>query len=132
MADNSSPQVLEDLLVDEEQMNRELLANLLDEYVRIGNESGSLITRPAFKELTAKRKIVVVLLAQRASHELGKANSEWLSPSEISEISGIKSGTIYPSIRDLEEEGIAESDDGSYHIPPYNFTVAKQFIKEEI
>ncbi|WP_152043482.1 hypothetical protein [Salinigranum salinum] len=123
---------LEDLLVDEEQMNEELLTNLLADYVGIGSDSGSLVPTPAFEELTAKQQIVVVLLAQRARHELEMVESEQLTPTEISEESGIKTGTIYPSVRDLEDEDIAVGNDGSYHIPPYNFTKAKQFIRGDV
>lgn len=130
MTNDTSPQsTLKDLLVDEEQMNEELLTNLLSDYVGIGSESGSLVPTPAFENLTAKQQIVVVLLAQRARYELEMVESEQLTPSEISADSGIKTGTIYPSVRELEEDDIAVSNDGSYHIPPYNFTKAKQLIR---
>jgi len=128
---DSSQSTLEDLLVDEEQMNEELLTNLLSDYVGIGSDSGSLVPTSAFEELTAKQQIVVVLLAQRARYELEMVESEQLTPSEISEESGIKTGTIYPSVRELEEDDIAVGNDGSYHIPTYNFTKAKQLIRGE-
>lgn len=127
--DTQSQSTLQDLLVDEEQMNEELLTNLLADYVGIGSNSGSLVPTPAFEELTAKQQIAVVLLAQRARYELDMVESEQLTPSEISEDSGIKTGTIYPTIRKLEEEDIAVGNDGNYHIPPYNFTKTKQLIR---
>lgn len=127
--DGSSQSTLEDLLVDEEQMNEELLTNLLADYVGIGNESGSIVPKPAFAELTAKQQIVVVLLTQRARYELDMVETEELSPSEISDESGIKTGTIYPSVRELEDDDIAEGNEGRYHIPPYNFSKAKQLVK---
>lgn len=120
---------LEDLLVDEDQLNEELLTELLSDYVRIGSESGSLLPQPAFEDLTAKQKITVVLLAQKARFKLDMVESEWLTPTGISDASGIKTGTAYPSVRDLENEDIIESEDGEYHIPTYNFTAAKQFIE---
>lgn len=119
----------EDLLVDEEQMNEKLLTELLADYVGIGSTSGSLVPKPEFEALTAKQKILVVLLAQKARYELDMVESEQLTPSEISGESGIKTGTIYPSVRDLEDEDIAVGNDGNYHIPSYNFTKAKQFIR---
>lgn len=130
MAENNTTQsALEDLLVDEEQLNEELLTELLADYVGIGSKSGSLVPQPAFEELTAKQQIVVILLAQKARYELNMVESEQLTPSEISEESGIKTGTIYPSVRDLEEEDLAVGNNGNYHIPTYNFTKAKQFIR---
>lgn len=125
----SEQRSLEDLLVDEEELNEELLYDLLSDYVRIGNESGNLVPQPAFEDLTAKQKITVILLAQKARYELDKAETEWLTPTGISEESGIKTGTIYPSVRDLEEDDVIVSDDGEYRVPPYNFTTAKRFIE---
>ncbi|RYJ08720.1 hypothetical protein ELS19_17135 [Halogeometricum borinquense] len=119
---------LEDLLVDEDELNEELLYNLLADYVRIGNDSGSIILQPNFKELNSREKVAVILLAQHAKVELGKSDKRWLTPSEISQISGIKKGTVYPTARKLEEDGVAENDDGSYSIPVYNLETIKSYI----
>lgn len=129
MTDDNPQSTLEDLLVDEEEVNEELLTELLADYIRIGSESGSLFTEPAFGELTSKQKIVVVLLSQKARYELDMVEKESLTPTEISEDSGIKTGTIYPSVRELAEDDIAVGNDGNYHIPSHNFTKAKQFIR---
>lgn len=122
---------LDDLLVDEEKLNEELLTELLSDYIRIGNDSGSLVPQPAFEELNSKQKTTVVLLAQRARFELDMADSEELTPTEIADESGLKKGTIYPAVRDLEAADIAVSDDGDYQIPPYNLTRAKQYVQGE-
>lgn len=116
--------------MDEEQLNEELLFGILSDYIRIGSESGSLVPQSAFEELTAKQQTTVVLLAQKARYELNRAETEWLTPTEISEESGIKSGTVFPAVRDLEDDDIIVSEDGKYQIPPYNFTRAEEFIKE--
>lgn len=127
---NDQQSSLEDLLVDEEQLNEELLFGILSDYIRIGSESGSLVPQPAFEDLTAKQQITVALLAQKARFELDRTETEWLTPTKISEESGIKSGTVFPAVRDLEEDDIVVSEDGEYRIPPYNFTRAEEFIKE--
>lgn len=127
---NGEETTLDDLLVDEEELSEELLSTLLEKYVRIGKQSGELLPEPSFQELSTKQKTAVTLLTQRAKHKLDVAESEWLSPSEISALSGVKKGTIYPIVRTLEEEGIAESDDGSYRIPGHGVRKVQQLIEE--
>lgn len=119
---------LEDLLVDEEEVTEELLFDLLADYVRIGSDSGAIITQPEFRELKARNKIIVILTAQKARQELGMVETEWMGPKDISEASGINVNTIYPNVRGLEEEGILESNDGEYHLPSYNLQQVQGLI----
>jgi len=63
MSEQSS---LEDLLVDEEQLNEELLANTVGKYVKIGKDSGELIPNSEYNDLASAEKVVVALLAQRS------------------------------------------------------------------
>lgn len=127
---SSDQSTLEGLLVDEEELNKDLLADVLNDYIRIGKDSGGLYPQGPFPDLNSYRKTAVILLAQHAKEALGLAESEWLSPSEIADISNIKTGTIHPAVRELEEKGLAESDDGSYRIPIPNLHLAKEFIEE--
>lgn len=122
---------LEDLLVDEERLNEELLTNTVGEYVDIGKDSGDLIPKEAYNDLKSKEKVVVALLAQKARFELDMVEEEWLTPSEISELSGVKKGTIYPAVRDLADQGVVRDEDGAYMIPSVKIEQAKEFLTEE-
>lgn len=126
-----SQKKLEDLLVDEEKINKELLYDLLSDYIQIGKQSGDLIPHSEFDELDSKQKVTVVLLAQRARNELDMVDGGWLTPTEISNQSGIKKNTVYPTVRQLDEEGLVENDDGKYRIPAHNLQRAKDFIYGE-
>ena len=128
MADNQ--QTLENLLVDEEEISEEILHNLLIEYIQIGKQSGDLIPREPFQEIPAKQKVVIVLLSQQARNKLDMVESEWMTPSEISEQSGIKKGTVYPTVRELSNNGLAEDDYGSYRIPSHSLQRARASIEE--
>jgi hypothetical protein len=128
MSEQSS---LEDLLVDEEQLNEELLANTVGKYVKIGKDSGDLIPNSEYSDLTSAKKVVVALLAQKARFELDMADGEWLSPSELSEMCGVKKNTIYPKVRDLADEGILRDGDGEYMIPSVNVEQAKEYLAEK-
>lgn len=122
---------LEDLLVDEEQLNRELLADTVSEYVKIGKDSGDLIPEEKYTELTSKKKVVVGLLAQKARFELELVDEEWLAPAEISEMTGVKTGTMYPSVRDLADQGVVRDNDGDYMIPSVKVEQAKEYLAED-
>lgn len=119
---------LENLLVDEQEISEEILHDLLTEYIRIGKQSGGLIPQQPFRDLTAKEKVVIVLLSQRARHELDMVETEWMTPTEISDQSGVKKGTVYPTVRELDNEGVVEDDDGSYRIPTHGINEAREFI----
>ena len=125
MSEQSS---LEDLLVDEEQLNEELLANTVGKYVNIGKDSGDLIPTEAYNDLNSKEKVVVALLAQKARFELDMVEEEWLAPAVLSELSGVKKGTIYPAVRDLADEGVVRDEDGEYMIPSVKIEQAKEYL----
>lgn len=122
---------LDDLLVDEEQLNEELLVKTVGTYAQIGKESGELVPNERYDDLSSKEKIVVVLLAQKARFELDLDDQKTLPPSEISALSGVKKGTVYPAVRDLDDDGLIRGEDGEYRLPSVNLEKAKEFLPEE-
>lgn len=125
---SENQRTLENLLIDEQEMSEEILHDLLTKYIRIGKQSGGLIPQQPFRELAAKEKTVIVLLSQRARYELEMVETEWMSPTKISEQSGIKKGTVYPTVRELDNEGLVEDDDGNYRIPAHGLDKAREYV----
>ncbi|WP_135665202.1 hypothetical protein [Halorhabdus rudnickae] len=121
----------QDLLVDEEEASEVLLTETLIDYIRIGDDSGNIVPQEKFEDLTNPKKVSVILLAQHALEGLEMEEEQWLTPTEISEKSGIKKGSVYPAVRRLDDENIAETDDGSYRIPSHNLETAKQYLTQE-
>jgi DNA-binding MarR family transcriptional regulator len=121
----------DDLLIDEEEASETLLTETLIDYIRIGDESGNLVPQDAYEALTNQEKIVVTLLAQHALEGLDMADEQWLTPSEISNRSGIKKGSVYPAVRELDDAGVIESDDGAYRVPTHSLETAKQHLSQE-
>lgn len=104
---------LDDIFVDGDQMDRELVASILDSYMAIDSEDGELYPKEAFGELNSKNQIQIVLTAERAKALQGMADSASLGPSAISDLGGINENTVKPAVRDLADEGqIADTDDG--------------------
>lgn len=127
MSDDSP---LRSVIADEQELNEELLADTVTTYARVGDETGSLIPEESFNELDAKGKIVVALLAQKVRYELDLAEDEWIPPTAISDMTGIKKGTIYPAVRDLAKSGLIEDDDGKYRVPTVKLEAAKRFLED--
>lgn len=119
---------LEDLVVDETELNEDLLHNVLSDFIRIGKRDNSIITQSKMEELNSKKKILVVLLALKAMKELDMRENESAGPSQISEISGIKKGTVLPKIRELDKEGLVVNEDGKYRVPNYNLRKTEDYI----
>jgi len=119
----------DDLLIDEEEVSETLLTETLIDYVRIGDESGSIVPQEAYESLTNRKKVVVALLAQHALEGLEMTDQQWLTPTEIAEKSGIKKNSVYPAVRELDDDGVVESDDGSYRIPTHSLETAKRDLE---
>ena len=128
---SENQKTLENLLVDEEQMHEEILHDLLEEYTRIGKQSGDLIPQDRFRDQTAKNKTLIVLLAQKTRSELDMVESEWMTPGEISTQSGVNQNTVYPTVRELDNEGLIEGDDGTYRIPSHSIEQVRDYIYED-
>lgn len=118
----------EDLLVDEQELSESLLTETLIEYIRIGDETGNIVPQEEFEDLTNQEKVVVVLLVQHALEGLDKTEKEFLTPTEISERSGVKKGSVYPAVRELDDADIAQNRDGAYRIPTHNLEAAKRHL----
>jgi DNA-binding IclR family transcriptional regulator len=55
---------------------------------------------------------------------------EWLKPGAISSMTGINKNTVYPTVRDLADEGIVRnSDEGAYMIPSVNVEQACDYLE---
>ena len=67
---------LDDLLVDEEELSESLLTETLIQYIRIGDESGNIVSQPAYEGLTNRQKVIVILLAQHALEGLDMADEQ--------------------------------------------------------
>lgn len=121
---------LADLLVDEDEVNEEVLRDTLQPYIQIGSSSGTIIPSGEFGDLTPLQKVTVMLLAQKAAHELGLADDEWLSPAEMHEKTGMKQGTVRPKMSELHDKNIAEREDGRYRISMALTERARELIEE--
>lgn len=114
--DTQDEDPLDDIFVDGDQMDRELVASILDPYMAIDSEDGELYPKEAYGDLDSKEQIQIVLTAERAKALQGLADSASLGPSAISNLGGINENTVKPGVRDLADDGQIADTDGGYEV----------------
>lgn len=119
------------LVVDETEVNRELLARLLEDKVRLDPSRGTFTLLHGVRDSISARGLVVTgLLAQHALHLLNERHMAGLAPREIEARTGIQGGTLRPILKRLADRGLVRKNDdtGVYTIPGYALEdVAKEF-----
>lgn len=130
MADDTNGEdPLRQLLVDATEINKQSLAQVLKGRVSIDTETGRLLLMPGYSSLDARRKVLVVLLARKASHLLGKVDTETFTNAEITEETGLRPGTAAPSLKSLKELLLVDQDEErAYYVPNPQLANAVQFI----
>lgn len=123
---------LDDVFVDGDEIERTAIRDMLEPYLMVDSESGDLYPTDEFRDLDSKDMIVVTLAAQRAKEMRGLSESAKIGPSKISDLSGVKEGTVKPSVRDLADEGsIAHTDDGYTIRAPQLHQASNRILDEE-
>lgn len=122
------------LVVDEAEINRELLATVLEDKVRLDLRTGTFAFLPGTRDETSARGLVVTaLLAQQALHLLDQRHPAGLSPREIEDSAGIQGGTIRPILKRLADRRLIRKSDenGVYTVPGYALEdIAREFASE--
>lgn len=117
-----SSERLDELVIPEKPVDPERLSRILSPYLRLTDTDGRFHYQQSYSDLPASKKVLVVLSGELARNSLGLSDDEWLSPVEIARYAGLELGTAYPALRSLEQEGVAENDDGKYRADPSEFT----------
>ena len=121
--------ILDELFVDEGEINKELVHQLLVKYIRITKEGG-IIPLEQYNSLSNEKKIMLILLAKRVFAMKG-ISSDFASPKEIHDMSGLPSGTVNPTLRSLEDRRILLNESGKYKIPTHAITKLRALLSEE-
>ena len=122
------------LVADESEMNREVLASVLADKVRLDLGRGSFTFLQGVRARLGGRGLVVTaLLAQQALHLLQDRHPAGLAPRELEFTTGIPGGTLRPILKRLADRGLARKDEtGVYTVPGYVLEdVAREFNEEE-
>ena len=118
-----------------EGVNREKLANMIKPFAIIDPENGTFHAKSSWNKLTAKRKVLVFLLARLALSIRNPEFSKIVSPKEIEEGTELPGGTVRPKLKELVTDRIAYRDSGGvYYIRSTSMSInnAWAVMEEEL
>ncbi len=111
---------LQSLLINEDELDKDLLEEILKPYVRLGQDSGGVRFTPLATKLSIKEKVLLFLLGRKTAALLGiKGCMEVASPKEIEEGLGISGSSLRPTLRRLFDAGLVVGQKGTYWVPAY-------------
>ncbi len=106
---------LKKLIIDEEEILQEILADILKDYVNI-TKTGEIIYKN-LERLNAEKKIIVGYLAHLARKLLGLSETEKASAKAISDEMGINYNTARSVVSRLVKAGVLNKEEkGQYYI----------------
>lgn len=111
---------LKDLLVDKEELDKGLLADLLLPFVGIDIHSGQMVPKEGWEKLNVDQKILVNALTRKAAMSMPEVDlvREAAAAKEIEAATGIKGGTLRPRLVALKDIGLLRQDkDRNYFAP---------------
>ncbi len=108
------------LVVDQTEANRELLARILEDKVRLDPAAKEFSFRHQVRaRLGTKKTVLTALLTRKALHLLSADVPEAVTPRDLVVMTGIRGNTLRPVLKQLADRGIAVRRDGGYFIPNY-------------
>lgn len=116
---------LSSLLTDAGAIDRQAIADALQDVVGIDTASHGVVTKQGFERLTSRQQIMAVLLGVKAAMLLGVSDQDGAGPSTVVSASGIPSGTVRRILRELlAERLVSQSSSGDYTIAHHQVTSA--------
>jgi hypothetical protein len=130
MAATADP--LSRLVVDEAAVDRELLATVLEDKIRLDLGRGTFTFQQGVRtRLNNRHQVLVALLAQKALHLLAEQYPEALQPREIEALTGVKPGTLRPILKQFSDNRVVrQNTERAYYIPGYSLEDAARIFNE--
>lgn len=120
---------LDKLMVTAGEVSRDMLADLLEKWIRLDPQSGAVIPLEAWHTLRPRQSILLFLLGRKAATLKNIIEGEGAAPKVIAEATGVPKGTVNPTLRDLVKERLlAQDTEGKYYVPPYAVGKVKDVI----
>ncbi len=122
---------LDELVIDTQELDRELAARLLAPYLRLDRRTGDVVPLPSWDELPTEGRVLLYLLARRAMRALGlPVAGAAATPVEIERATGIPGGSVRPALRRLlKARAVAKSDGAGYIVPNYAMARVQQQVQ---
>jgi hypothetical protein len=126
---------LDELLVSGGELDQELVSTVLKPVLRIDKDSLGIRPQDAWRRLSARARIGAYLLARKAMAALGLLEDERCRPAEVIRNTGLPSGTVYPTLKDMFESRpqlVDKSADSRYSVPGWAVRELADLISQEV
>ena len=128
---NDSPDPLESLLIDAEELDRARIASAISELVGIDRSSGAVRPHgPKYRQLGNREKVLAILLGVRAAQLIGKRENEAVRASEVPGLTGMPEGSVHSTLKSLRENyEVSQTEDGAYYLSDVNVIAAVEALE---
>jgi hypothetical protein len=127
---------LEDLLVSGQDIDQDLVAGILAPILRIDKDSCTIRPLGQWRSISNEARILSYLLARKAMIALAlPLEREQAPPSEIISVTGIPSGSVYPTLKGLYERRpqlVDKNGQSRYFVPGWAVDVVCQYIRSQL
>lgn len=123
---------LEALVVSGKEMDRKLVADMLEPYLRLDKDTCSIRPLESWYALKAYLKILLYLVARKAMMALDfNLPLEAASAGDVANNTGLKTGTVNPALRGLLDDRVVNQDDeGRYFVPNHAIEKIKSMLRK--
>ena len=122
---------LEELLIDVDELDRDLVATVLAPYVRIDRRSCGIVPLSAWDRSSTETRVMLYLVARRAMRALGlPVERDAALPIEIARATGIPGGSVRPALqRLLKARVVAREGAMGYIVPNYAMARVREYLR---
>lgn len=123
---------LASLFVSGKEIDKKLVAEILSPYLKIDIDTCDIRPLKTWGDLKAYIKILLYLVARKAMAASDYLPEESASATEIMQNTGLKKGTVNPSLRGLfsEDRLVEQTKERRYYIPNHALEQVKVLITE--
>lgn len=119
---------LEPLLVNGQELDRQLLATVLSGLIQIDKLSGEIRLTGKAVGLPKKHQILVYLLGRKAAKAMDRIEEEAISPKEMERELGIDGGPLRGQLSNLRKAHLVQAKGGKYYVPNFAVEAVKKYL----
>lgn len=117
------------LLVSGKELDRQLVATVLNNRVRIDRDNGDVTLVGDALQLPKRTQILLYLLARKAARALDVIPQESISPKELENKIGMTGGSLRGMLATLRKERLVDGAGRRYTIPNYAVEKIKEMLE---
>lgn len=125
---------LKDHITDSAKLREEEIEAIVADFLKYDPSNEAVVLLPKAQSLSVEQKILLYLVALRGWHFVVKENTPAADalPKEIEKATGVRGGTLRPTLRALVQSRMLDSRKGRYEIPAHNLGRVREAISSGV